>query len=224
MRKVIKRNDTVRHVGRIVSANAGTLVAFGRRAPARLSDAAAGTPRADAVISAPPGEWITHLTAKNGDEWFGGARGIARLRQARPAFLSTNQLGPEEVFAFAEAPDGRLWCSTPRKVWEFDGKNWLTLRGGFDQINALHCAGRNALGATTNGLYRYAAGAWLANGPEDGLPARTSAGLKKIPVVASLPKRQRAGARFSPRLISLRRARKSPPMRPARCGFAKGRC
>ena len=144
-----------------------------RRAPARLSDAAAGTPRADAVISAPPGEWITHLTAKNGDEWFGGARGIARLRQgATQLFLSTNQLGPEEVFAFAEAPDGRLWCGTPRKVWEFDGKNWLTLRGGFDQINALHCARDGTLWvATTNGLYRYAAGAWLANGPEDGLPS-----------------------------------------------------
>lgn len=144
-----------------------------RRAPARLGDMAAGTPRADAVIGAPPGEWNVRFTTKNGDEWFGGARGLARLRQGAPQFfLSTNQLGPEEVFAFAEAPDGRLWCGTPRKVWEFDGKNWLTLRGGFDHINFLHCARDGTLWvATTNGLYRYAAGAWLANGPEDGLPS-----------------------------------------------------
>jgi signal transduction histidine kinase len=142
-----------------------------RRAPARLDD----TPphQADQAIGAPPGEWKIRFTAKNGDAWFGGPQGIARLRQgATQLFLSTNQLGPEEVFAFAEAPDGRLWCGTPRKVWEFDGKNWLSLRGGFDRINALHCARDGTLWvATTNGLYRYAAGAWLANGPEDGLPS-----------------------------------------------------
>ncbi len=145
--------------------------AAGRQTPARLGDNA--TRQADLVSGAPAGEWKICFTAKNGDEWFGGPRGIARLRQgATQFFLSTNQLGPEEVFAFAEAPDGRLWCGTPRKVWEFDGKNWLTLRGGFDHINALHSARDGTLWvATTNGLYRYTAGAWLANGPEDGLPS-----------------------------------------------------
>lgn len=144
-----------------------------RLAPARLDGNNRPTHPADLASGAPPGEWKVHFTTKNGDDWFGGTRGLARLRQgATQLFLSTNQLGPEEVFAFAEAPDGRLWCGTPRKVWEFDGKNWLTLRGGFDFINALHCARDGTLWvATTNGLYRYAAGAWLANGPEDGLPS-----------------------------------------------------
>lgn len=143
-----------------------------RRSPNRPGDGA-GNPRADLASGAPAGEWNVRFTAKNGAEWFGGARGIARFRQGAPQFfLSTNQLGPEEVIAFAEAPDGRLWCGTPRKVWEFDGKNWLTLRGGFEHINALHCARDGTLWvATTNGLHRYAAGAWLANGPEDGLPS-----------------------------------------------------
>ncbi len=142
-----------------------------RRAPARLGDTADVTPRADAVIGAPPSEWKIRFTTKNGDEWFGGARGIARLHQgATQLFLSTNQLGPEEVVAFAEALDGRLWCGTPRKVWEFDGKNWLTLRGGFEFITALHCARDGTLWvATTNGLHRYVSGAWIANGREDGL-------------------------------------------------------
>ncbi len=150
------------------------------RSPDRLGDGSE-TQRADLEIGAPPilsdnpsarAEWITGFIAKNGDQWFGGERGIARLRQgATQYFFSTNQLGPEEVFAFVEAPDGRLWCATPRKVWEFDGKNWLTLRS-FEQINALHSARDGALWvATTNGLHRHGSGAWIANGLEDGLPS-----------------------------------------------------
>ena len=119
----------------------------------------------------PAGDWQTGFITKNGDRWFGGRHGIARQHQdTTQLFLSTNQLGPEEVFAFVEAPDGRLWCGTPRKVWEFDGKNWLTLRGGFEHINALLGARDGTLWvATTNGVYRYLSGAWIANNLEDGL-------------------------------------------------------
>ncbi|MGC3957113.1 MAG: ATP-binding protein [Verrucomicrobiota bacterium] len=143
-------------------------------APAAATDVA---PRAEFTIQTttnlPPGDWQIGFTARNGDRWFGGLRGLARQQQGTTQFfLSTNQLGPEEVLAFAEAPDGRLWCGTPRKVWEFNGKNWLTLRGGFESINALHYAPDGTLWvATTNGLYRCVAGVWIANSVEDGLPA-----------------------------------------------------
>jgi signal transduction histidine kinase len=125
------------------------------------------------VTNFPAGDWQVGFAARNGDRWFGGMRGIARQQPGGTQyFFSTNQLGPEEVLAFAEAPDGRLWCGTPRKVWEFDGKNWLTLRGGFESITALHGARDGTLWvATTNGVHRYGAGVWIANGAEDGLPA-----------------------------------------------------
>ena len=121
----------------------------------------------------PPGGWKVSFTAKNGDEWIGGSSGIAwRHRGAVRTFCSTNQLGPEEVFTFTEAPDGRIWCATPRKVWEFDSKNWLPLRGGLEQINALHCARNGTLWvAATSGVHRLAQGAWIANGLADGLPS-----------------------------------------------------
>ena len=39
-------------------------------------------------------------------------------------------------------------CATPDKVWEFNGKNWLSLRSGFDRVNAL-CRARDAKLART---------------------------------------------------------------------------
>ena len=116
-------------------------------------------------------EWRSIHRARNGDWWLGGERDIGwRHREVWQIFSSTNQLGPENVLAFAEAPDGRLWCATPDRVWEFDGQNWLGLRGGFEGINALHCSGNGILWvATDNGLHRYVRGAWIANGAEDGL-------------------------------------------------------
>ena len=138
--------------------------------------------RADSEIGAPSDvpdgiksltKWKTRLTAKNGDIWLGGANEIAwRHQNVWGIFSSTNLIGPEQIFAFAESPDGRIWCGTPHSVWEFDGKNWLILRSGFGRVNALHCSRDGTLWvATTDGMFRFAQGAWFANGTEDGLPA-----------------------------------------------------
>ena len=73
---------------------------------------------------------------------------------------------------FAEVPDGRIRCATPNKIWEFDGRNWMDLRGGFARINGLCNARDGTLWvATDDAAYRYTPGTWIANGPEDGLPA-----------------------------------------------------
>ncbi len=119
------------------------------------------------------GGWQSTITTRNGDVWLGSTQVLAwRHQSSWRVFSTTNQLGPEGVTAFAEAADGRIWCATPGKVWEFDGRNWLDLRGGFTHINGL-CSARNGTlwVATDAGVYRYAQDAWIANGVEDGLPA-----------------------------------------------------
>jgi len=130
-------------------------------------------PRLGSGSPPPPGDWPVRFAARNGEEWFGGPFGIVRRRDGTSTtFLSTNQLGPERVSAFAQGPDGRLWCATPQKVWEFDGRDWLGIRGGFDRLNALHCARDGTLWvAAANDVHRLAHGAWISNGPEDGLPS-----------------------------------------------------
>ena len=118
-------------------------------------------------------QWRTRFTAKNGDVWLGGDNQIAwRHQNVWGIFSSTNRIGPEEIFAFVESPDGRIWCGTPHSIWEFDGKDWLILRSGFERINALLCSRDGTLWvATTDGVFRFTQGAWIANGTEDGLPA-----------------------------------------------------
>jgi len=125
--------------------------------------------RADAGPSA----WPVRFTARNGDLWLGGVREIAwQHRDAWRIFSSTNQMGPENIIAFAEAPDGRVWCATPDRVWEFDGRNWLGMRGSFNHINALLGARDGTLWvAAENGVHHWTRGAWIANGIEDGLPS-----------------------------------------------------
>jgi len=117
--------------------------------------------------------WISRYLAKNGDLWLGSTNEIAwRHQDSWRYFASTNQIGPENVLAFAEAMDGRIWCATPDQIWEFDGRNWVSLRGGFANIHAL-CGARDGTlwVATDSGVIRYTQGTWIANGPEDGLPA-----------------------------------------------------
>lgn len=116
-------------------------------------------------------DWRTALIARNSDTWLGAEHEIAwRHQNSWRIFSSTNQLGPEQVVRFVEAPDGRICCATPDKIWEFDGRNWLLLRTGFKRINGLASARDGTLWvATENGVHRSVRGAWVQNDVEDGL-------------------------------------------------------
>lgn len=132
----------------------------------------------NAAIPAPPEElgspirWSALLAARNGDVWI--ARGSVMAwwhRNAWRLFAATNQTQPDNVIAFAEAPDGRVWSATPGTIWEFDRNNWTVLRSGFEQINGL-CGARDGTlwVATDRGVLRLSHGIWIANGMEEGLP------------------------------------------------------
>ena len=108
------RHALAGHVGWLVPPRAGGLANGGG---ARRGAAAAGGERA---TRSPPwcspagriagrGEWPTRFRAQNGDVWLGGRHEIAwRHQNSWQIFASTNQIGPEEVVGFAEAPDGRV--------------------------------------------------------------------------------------------------------------------
>ena len=121
----------------------------------------------------------TLFIAQNGDLWLGGERGTAWYHDKKwRTFVSQDRSTPEAALWFAELADGKIWCATRQGVWEFDGKNWLVARGGFDYINALLRAHDGSLWIAANsGLHRFFQGAWVENGKEEGLPATAIRGV-----------------------------------------------
>jgi signal transduction histidine kinase/ligand-binding sensor domain-containing protein len=122
---------------------------------------------------------LAFFTAQNGDLWLGGERATALYHEKKwRVFSSTDKSTPESVISFAEIADGKIWCATSDKVWEFDGRNWSTIGRGFDRVNGLiRTRDGSAWVASNNGLLRYSQGNWIENGTEEGLSSPSVRGL-----------------------------------------------
>jgi signal transduction histidine kinase len=115
----------------------------------------------------------TLFTSRNGDVWLNTERGAALYHDGKwRTFISINRSSPEGALWFAEPAEGKIWCITRDRIWEFDGKNWTVLRSGFDRINDVQSARDGSIWVASNsGLHRFLQGAWVENGREEGLPA-----------------------------------------------------
>jgi signal transduction histidine kinase len=165
----------------IVLASAGLLAVpvLAGPPPGKIWQPVAAPPEPPPVtnaISAPPalaGDWSVTFTARSGDVWLGGGNRVARRHRGQwRLYTSANQIGPEQPVGFAETSDGRIWCATPERVWQFDGRDWLATRSGLSQVRMILGAQDGALWvATAQGLLHYTHGAWIVNTSGDGLPA-----------------------------------------------------
>jgi len=113
------------------------------------------------------------FTAQNGDLWLSGERATALYHEKKwRVFSSTDKSTPDSVIGFAEIADGKIWCATPDKIWEFDGRNWATVGRGFDRVNSLiRTRDGSVWVASNNGLLRHFQGNWIENGIDEGLPS-----------------------------------------------------
>lgn len=111
------------------------------------------------------------FSSRNGDLWVGSELGSACFHDKKwRGFVAQDKSMPEGITTFAELADGRIWCGTQDQLWEFDGKNWVVVRRGFDHINALQTARDGSVWVASNaGLYRHMQSAWVENGLEEGL-------------------------------------------------------
>jgi signal transduction histidine kinase/ligand-binding sensor domain-containing protein len=128
-------------------------------------------------LADPPPEavYATLFAAHNGDLWMSGDRGVAWYHEKKwRVFPMAAQAIPEPVLGFAELSDGRIWCATQDKLWEFDGRSWLSAHAGFDHINAVHCARDGSVWVADDaGTHRFFQKTWIANSHEEGLPDAT---------------------------------------------------
>jgi signal transduction histidine kinase len=112
--------------------------------------------------------------AQNGDLWVGAEHGTACYREKHwKLFTTPDKSSPDSPLSFLELPDGKIWCATSDKVWQFDGRDWSEVRRGFDRINTLLRAQRDGSiwVASNGGLHRLTDGTWIENNIEDGLPS-----------------------------------------------------
>jgi signal transduction histidine kinase len=121
------------------------------------------------------GALTAFFTAQNGEIWLSGEQGTAWFHENKwRVFVSNDQTTPRAALGFAEVGDGKVWCATEDRIWEFDGRNWPVIRGGFEPINGMVRAHDGSVWvAASSGLYRYipARNAWVENGTEEGLPS-----------------------------------------------------
>jgi signal transduction histidine kinase len=110
--------------------------------------------------------------AQDGDWWLSGEKGTAVFHAGKwQAFEAADGAMPEGAVSFVEPMEGKIWCAGQDKVWEYDGKTWSALRGGFDRLHQL-VRGRDGVFwlASNGGVYRSFLGRWVENGIEEGLP------------------------------------------------------
>ncbi len=121
------------------------------------------------------GELTVLFAAQSGDLWLSGERGTAWFHDSKwRVFSSNDQTTPRAALGFAEIGDEKVWCATEDRIWEFDGRSWLVVRGGFESINGMvRTRDGSVWVAASSGLFRYipAHNAWVESGTEEGLPS-----------------------------------------------------
>ncbi|HWQ92065.1 MAG TPA: two-component regulator propeller domain-containing protein, partial [Clostridia bacterium] len=113
------------------------------------------------------------FASRRGEIWLSGDNGTGLYQgQKWRYFPASDKDAPASAIGFAELADGKLFCATHDEIWEFDGRNWSSVRRGLDRINGLLGTREGSLWVASNsGLHRYYQAAWLENGTEEGLPS-----------------------------------------------------
>ena len=92
-------------------------------------------PAPDAAIG---GELSAFFETQNGDLWIGAEHGTAHYDGKKwREFNAGDKASPDSPVAFLELADGKTWCATVDKIWQFDERDWSEVRSGFDRINGM---------------------------------------------------------------------------------------
>ncbi|MFB3788614.1 MAG: hypothetical protein ACE15F_19830, partial [bacterium] len=115
------------------------------------------------------------IETSSGDLWFAGNNGIGWYANGeyRKFDAGDDECLKGYFYSLVVTGDGKLWAGGENKIVEFDGHAWKIIGGpGFGNVNnLLRQRDGTVWAAATRGIYRYAAGSWIANSDEEGLPA-----------------------------------------------------
>jgi signal transduction histidine kinase len=117
-------------------------------------------------------ELVFLFASQSGRLWLAGNKGIGFYDDKEWHLCGiAGKAIPDGPVCMVEITEGRIWCGIQDEIWEYDGKIWSNLRGGFDRVNMLAKEHDGSVWvATDNGVYHHYRGAWIPNGGPEGLP------------------------------------------------------
>lgn len=120
-------------------------------------------------------ELTTFKETSSGEMWAGSNN--AGILHFRPGVGLAEVHGQERglpndrIYALEELGDGRMWCGTSARLYEYQGQRWTAIYNTLDRVTAISRTGEGTFVGTTGGLYRYYQDSWIYYGVNEGLPS-----------------------------------------------------
>ncbi len=111
--------------------------------------------------------------ASNGDLWVCLGPTLLWVRRAAGTvehFGPENGLRTERIYALAEVGDGRIWCGTASRIYEFRGQRWEPILNTVDRITGITVGQGTIWVSTLSGIQRFQENSWLVQSSSEGLP------------------------------------------------------
>jgi signal transduction histidine kinase len=119
-----------------------------------------------------------------GDIWIGSGTELLHYR-ANSGALEVHGLdrglGMDRILAIGAAGEGRIWCGTATRVYEYRGRRWETIFNTQDRVTSITAAAGSVWVGTAAGLYRYYQDSWIQHGINEGVPSGPVYALRSGP-------------------------------------------
>ncbi len=120
----------------------------------------------------------------NGDLWICQGATLIRYRRSTGSAEhhgAENGLRTDRVFALGDVGEGRIWCGSAARIYEFRGQRWEPIMSTADRVTEITATPGNVWVSTLSGIHRFFDNSWLSYGTREGLPAGAVYSLRAGP-------------------------------------------
>ncbi|HTG43198.1 MAG TPA: ATP-binding protein, partial [Verrucomicrobiae bacterium] len=119
------------------------------------------------------GEVTFAKETSNGDLWIGCSVGLVQLRSTGSTLIwHGNQSGlrNDRILTLTEVSEGRIWCGTASRVYEYRGQKWEPILNTPDRVTAILPLEGDVWVSTAVGIHLFRENSWIPHGGNEGLP------------------------------------------------------
>jgi signal transduction histidine kinase len=118
-------------------------------------------------------ELLAVLETARGDLWIGTSSGIVFVRPSAGTveFHGRDQgLHDDRTTTLVDVGNGRIWCGTINRAYEFNGQRWEVRLNTPDRVSSIVPALGSLWVATQRGVFRRVKESWIPHSADQGLP------------------------------------------------------